>query len=86
MDSRGNFLNFDDFVNKFNMKCTKQQYSVVIKAIPQGMVNRVKGMLLYDNRIPMIPSLFIGDIHFIDRKCTNKIIRGALMSNIFPLP
>ncbi|XP_049904321.1 uncharacterized protein LOC126392755 isoform X1 [Epinephelus moara] len=85
MDSRGNFLDYDDFVNKFNLKCTKQQHSVVIKAIPQAMVNMVKGMLLCENRIPMMPALFIDDINFIDKKCTNKIIRGVLTSNLFPL-
>ena len=35
----------------------KNKYSVVVKAIPQAMVNMVKGMFPYDVFVPQMPSL-----------------------------
>lgn len=48
MDSSGNFLNYNEFTNTFNVKCTKKQFAMVIKAIPQAMGNLVRGMLPYE--------------------------------------
>lgn len=43
-------------------------------------------MLSSDVVVPQLPSLYINDLDFKEKKCINKIIRGALTSQLFPLP
>lgn len=82
----GIFFNYNVFTNTFNVKCTKKQFSMVIKAIPQAMGNLVRGMLHYEVVEARMPALYIGELNFKERTCANKIIRGALTSELFPLP
>lgn len=63
------------------LSVVEKKYSAVIKAIPQEMVNMVRGMSFY-----YVPSSFIHDTDFKVKKCTNTIVRGALTSELFPLP
>ena len=53
---------------------------MVIKAIPQAMVNMVKSMFPYDVLVPQMPSLYLDKLDFKDKKFTNKTVRSALTS------
>lgn len=75
MDSSGNFFNYNVFTNTFNVKCTKKQFSMVIKAIPQAIGNLVRGMLHYEVAEARMPALYIGELNFKERTCANKMIR-----------
>lgn len=45
MDGRGNILDFDD--HKYNIECSRNDYWAGIKAIPQALICRIKGTLMY---------------------------------------
>lgn len=85
MDSEGNLLDYIDFINKYNINCTRQQYLEITKAIPDAMLNIIKGMLSYDKVLPILPLPLINDLNFTEKKCTNKIIRCAVTNELFPL-
>lgn len=44
MDSEGNLLDYADFINKYNINCTKPKYLEITRAVPEGMMNLTGGM------------------------------------------
>lgn len=86
MDSEGNLFDYVDFINEYKMTCTRQQYLEITRAIPDAMLNIIKGMISYDKVLPILPLTLINDLNFTEQKCTNKVIRGAVTNTLFPLP
>ncbi len=47
MDGNGNFIGYDDFCEKYNIICTQELYVSLLKAVPAGLVQLIKGALCY---------------------------------------
>ncbi len=87
MDDRGNILDFTEFSNKYNLICSQKEYNDVVNAIPQALVNTIKGYLFYESTVPRLYPLFIQNCLFSDDKCSkNKFLRSLLSKECFPSP
>ncbi len=86
MDRYGNILDFNDFSQKYDIECSRNDYWTVIRAIPQAFICMAKGTLMYTQITPKLFTLFIENYSFLEKKCNNKFLRSTLTKEFFPLP
>jgi len=79
----GNFLQLNSFQEKFNLNCSLREYSKICKAIPAPLKQMIQNSILYSGVSAMLPSLLVGQVQLLDKKCNNKAISNALKSNLF---
>ncbi len=84
MDGNGNFLGYDDFCEKYNIICMQDLYVSLLKAVPAGLVQLIKGALYYSPVIPRLCNLIISGINFTEQSCNNKVLRTLVNTQIFP--
>ena len=83
MDEQGNFLQLNSFQEKFNLNCSLREYSKICKAIPAPLKQMIQNSILYSGVSANLPSLLVGQVQLLDKKCNNKAISNALKSNLF---
>jgi len=74
MDGEGNFLSYENFCERYNMICTQKLYASLLKAVPGGLDQLVKGALCYSPVIPRMKSLISG-LDFTEEGCKIKVLR-----------
>ncbi len=82
MDGNGHLLGYDDFCEKYNIIFTQDLYVSLLKAVPAGLVQLIKGALCYSPVIPRLGNLAISGIHFTEQSCNNKVLRTLVNTQI----
>uniref|UniRef100_A0A672Q637 BTB domain containing 9 n=1 Tax=Sinocyclocheilus grahami TaxID=75366 RepID=A0A672Q637_SINGR len=89
MAGDGNFLGYDDFCEKHNIICTKELYVSLLKAVPAGLVQLIKGALCYSPVIRRLANLIVSGINCAEQipeeniatmKYGAQVVKGELKS------
>ncbi|XP_014881606.1 uncharacterized protein LOC106942783 [Poecilia latipinna] len=83
MGSDGLLLNHRDFIIKFNLNCSCNEYLKLCKAIPVGLIHLIQNTLRYSKVAASLPKLKVGEYIVTDRKCNNALLVTAFKSKFF---
>ncbi|CAJ1073570.1 hypothetical protein H4Q32_018840 [Xyrichtys novacula] len=85
LNNHGFLLSYEEFMLKFQLPVTPKQYAVVFDALPQGVLQLLKG----SERTAAIPGnytcdIFVGGIDITKRPCSNRLLRSCLQPKTLP--
>lgn len=83
MDKNGSLLQFNSFVDKFNLKCSYREFNQISRAIPLPLKFMIKNILTNSNVTVKLPELKIGELKFGEGKCNNKILGSVFKEKLF---
>ncbi len=84
MNKRGEFLNYREFCNKYNMQCSVKEYEKVMKAIPVPIKTMISQTSIHSCNTFELRPLSIEGINLGSKQFTNKFTRNTLSTYYYP--
>ena len=77
MNAIGDFYSYEVFMEKYGIDTSQEQFDIVIKSIPIGVVSLAQSLLSVTSQPVTLNSPTIAGIPITDKRCNNAFIRNV---------
>ncbi len=81
INKNGELLSYAEFLQKFRIPVTPEEYAVIFNAIPSGSVQLFKNCNFAKDNIIRDNHIFIGETDILNKLCSKQHIRNASNSS-----
>ncbi len=68
MNGNGDLLSYTDFTEKYNLNCSRSDFTKLCKSIPLPLIQLIKNSMMYNNSPSVLPKLMLGLCNLNDKK------------------
>lgn len=83
MDEDGEFLEYNVFIDKFQLICTPHQYNKICKAVPLPLTRLIQNIIRTSNVRSLLPRLILAETPINNKECNNRCISTAFKTEFF---